>query len=105
MTRPVAVAPEPGHHVVVGTTALRLIVTCIAFAVPPAAMAQSSLPNPTLTPGAINPAVTQDNIDRTICVPGWTHTVRPPREYTEQLKREQIREYGYADHRLRDYEE
>jgi hypothetical protein len=33
------------------------------------------------------------------------HTIRPPKEYIEQLKREQIREYGYQDHRLRDYEE
>ncbi len=29
----------------------------------------------------------------------------PPAEYTEALKRRQIREYGYADRRLRFYEE
>lgn len=39
-------------------------------------------------PGEINPAVTQDNIETTICVPGWTKTVRPPVSYTNKLKAE-----------------
>jgi hypothetical protein len=64
-----------------------------------------SLPDPHLTPGAINPNVSQENIARTICVRGWTRTVRPPREFTSALKRRQIREYGYKDHRLSPYEE
>jgi hypothetical protein len=64
-----------------------------------------SLPDPGLTPGAVNPAVTEATIDTTICVRGWTRTVRPPAGYTEELKRRQIREYGYADRRLRSYEE
>jgi hypothetical protein len=64
-----------------------------------------SLPNPSLTPGAINPSVTQQNISSTICERGWTATIRPPEPYTEKLKREQIAAYGYGDHRLRDYEE
>ena len=64
-----------------------------------------SLPDPGLTPGALNPAVTESTIDTTICVRGWTRSVRPPAKYTEALKRRQIREYGYADRRLRSYEE
>jgi hypothetical protein len=63
------------------------------------------LPNRTLTPGAFNPAVTQATIQRTICVSGYTATIRPPESYTEPLKRAQIATYGYADHRLSDYEE
>ena len=71
-----------------------------------AAVADSrSLPDPSLTPGALNPAVTEATIATTICVRGWTRSVRPPAEYTEELKRRQIREYGYADRRLRSYEE
>jgi hypothetical protein len=31
--------------------------------------------------------VSQATIDRTICVSGWTATVRPPESYTEQIKR------------------
>lgn len=67
--------------------------------------AQSSLPDPRITPGAVNPDVTQETIGTTICVRGWTRTVRPPERYTYALKRRQIREYGYQDRRLRDFEE
>jgi hypothetical protein len=66
---------------------------------------QNVFPNPSLTPGAINPAVTQENIDSTICQRGWTLTIRPDESYTENLKWEQIRQYGYADRHLGDYEE
>jgi hypothetical protein len=44
------------------------------------------LPDPAYTPGATNPAVTQATIAETICVPGWTTTVRPPASYTERVK-------------------
>jgi hypothetical protein len=47
-----------------------------------------------LTPGVLNPEVTQANIRSTICVHGWTKTVRPPTGYTTELKRRQIPEYG-----------
>ena len=57
-----------------------------------------------MTPGALNPAVTQATIARTICVPGYTKTIRPPESYTEPLKRKLIAEYGYSDRRLGDYE-
>ena len=63
------------------------------------------LPDPRLTPGALNPEITQDNIHQTICVRGYTKTIRPPAYYTNRLKKAQIREYGYADRNPRDYEE
>jgi hypothetical protein len=50
--------------------------------------------SPTMTPGALNPDVTQANIQETICVRGWTRTVRPPVEYTNALKLKQMRLYG-----------
>ncbi|MBW4050938.1 MAG: hypothetical protein HIU85_05650 [Proteobacteria bacterium] len=62
-------------------------------------------PDPRITPGALNPAVDQNNIRRTICVRGYSKSIRPPEEYTERLKRLGIRRYGYSDRRLRDYEE
>lgn len=65
----------------------------------------SPLPNPQLTPGAINPEVTPYNIDSTICKRGWTKTVRPRESYTEPLKKRQIRAFGYADQRPWHYEE
>ena len=69
------------------------------------AAAQSALPNPALTQGAINPMVTQHDIDSTICQRGWTATVRPSYHLTEPLKRAQIRAYGYADRKIWHYEE
>ena len=50
--------------------------------------------DPRCTPGVTNPAVTQANIHTTICVAGWTKTVRPPVSYTNSLKARQMREYG-----------
>lgn len=65
------------------------------------------LPNTTRTPGARNPEVTQASIGRTICVSGWTATIRPPSSYTTSLKERQLAT-GYAWHRdtnPADYEE
>lgn len=63
------------------------------------------LPDPSCTPGTIDPNVVQENIYQTICKKGYTKTVRPSVDYTEKLKIEQIKEYGYSDISLRDYEE
>jgi len=65
----------------------------------------SDLPDPMLTPGAINPDVTQQNIQQTVCVRGYTKTIRPPSNYTNKLKKRQIRQYGYADRNPKHYEE
>jgi hypothetical protein len=62
-------------------------------------------PDPKLTPGAINPDVTQANIARTICKSGWTATIRPSSSYTTTLKKKQIVQYGYSDTRTASYEE
>jgi hypothetical protein len=66
-----------------------------------------SLPDRGLTPGAIDPAVTQSNIARTICVSGYTRSVRPSEGYTFNLKREQLDDprLGYEDRDTHDYEE
>lgn len=53
-----------------------------------------SRPDPGCTPGAVNPAVTQATINRTICVHGWTKTVRPSESITEAEKRASMAAYG-----------
>jgi hypothetical protein len=50
--------------------------------------------DPVRTPGVVNPEVTQATIGSTICVRGWTRTIRPPTDYTNELKARQLREYG-----------
>jgi hypothetical protein len=58
----------------------------------------------TLTPGALNPQVRQTTIGSTICTHGWTKTIRPPTEYTNDLKQRQMRIYGRRGS-LHDYQE
>jgi hypothetical protein len=65
------------------------------------------LPDAVQTPGAVNPAVRPGTIAATICVVGWTKTVRPPPNYTTALKIHQL-QTGYTYHGdtdTRDYEE
>ena len=57
---------------------------------------RSSLPDSRCTPGAIDPAVTQANIHRTICVSGYTKRIRPPESVTEAEKRLSMKAYSAA---------
>ncbi len=56
------------------------------------------LPDPNCTPGAISPAVTQANIDTTICVSGYTEMpgLRPPDSITNKEKIGSAAAYGYT---------
>ena len=65
------------------------------------------LPNSARTPGALNPLVTQATIGRTICVTGWTSTIRPSSSATTGIKVAQLASgYTYkGDTATRDYEE
>jgi hypothetical protein len=63
------------------------------------------LPDQHCTPGVTYSKVTQADIGRTICKSGWTSTVRPPEDYTSDLKVVQIGQYGYARHDPHLYEE
>ncbi len=60
--------------------------------------------DPVRTPGVLNAEVTQATIGSTICVHGWTRTIRPPSSYTGELKLRQMREYA-APGRADDYQE
>jgi hypothetical protein len=53
-----------------------------------------SRPDPRCTPGALNPMVSQDTIEQTICTSGWTAAVRPPEDITEKEKRLSMAAYG-----------
>jgi hypothetical protein len=95
-------------------TALALTASCLVVGMSVGAgTAQAStcsqsrlpLPDPSCTPGVYYSAVTQSNIGSTICVSGWTDTVRPPTSYTNPLKQQGIIDYGYSDTSMSDYEE
>jgi hypothetical protein len=58
------------------------------------AVPQIILPDPTMTPGALNRTVRQSTIKKTICKSGWTRMIRPPVNYTTSLKLKQMILYG-----------
>ena len=59
-------------------------------------------PDPAHTPGAINPLATA----AVLCAKGYsTKSVRPPAEYTDKLKAQQLAAYGYASRNKKLYEE
>jgi len=51
-------------------------------------------PDPSCTPGTLNPAVTPETIDSTICVSGYSTRIRPPESFTYDLKRSQMTAWG-----------
>jgi hypothetical protein len=67
--------------------------------------AAPALPNPAFTPGAIDPAVTPQNLQSTVCVKGYTAKVRPDKKYTNRMKRQQLRQFNYADRNPQNYEQ
>lgn len=61
-------------------------------------------PRAELTPGRTDPRVTQATLRSTICVSGYTKTVRPPTSYTNPIKDRQMLAYGYAGRTRADFE-
>lgn len=56
--------------------------------------AHRALQDRSCTPGAIDPRVTQKNLNKTICrAGGYTDSVRPPTSYTTPLELRLIRSY------------
>lgn len=67
--------------------------------------AVDGLPDRRCTPGVVDPRVTQENIQTTICRSGYSATVRPPTSYTEPLKLRQMVAYGYGGQSPAGFEE
>lgn len=67
------------------------------------AFSSSALPDPRVTPGAVDVHATQANIRETICVPGYARSVRPPYEIMGQLKAQAMRR-DHPGERLGEYE-
>jgi len=84
---------------------LTMLLLAVLTSVAAGTASANDLPDPRITPGATNPDVTQENIQATVCVKGWTKTIRPPKYYTNKLKKTQIMQYRLQDRDPRDYEE
>lgn len=63
------------------------------------------LPDPACTPGAIDSAVTQANLGKTVCRSGgYTTSVRPPSGITNKAKLAILAAYGIPAEKAADYE-
>ncbi len=74
--------------------AVALAVVAFVLVLTQRASVPAVVADPVRTPGVLNPDVQQATIGTTICVHGWTRSVRPPTEYTNALKLRQMRAYG-----------
>lgn len=61
------------------------------------------LPDRECTPGAIDPAVSQQVVNGTICIVGYSDKVRPPTSETNKIKQAQLLAYGFTGP-ISDYE-
>ena len=103
-------APTRGFRVclqlaIVGLAAILLAAPAAAASVPATGVLATGRPDPVLTPGAINPTVTQRTIRVTICKTGWTEAMRPSSSYTNRIEKLQLVEYGYEGRDRSHYEE
>jgi hypothetical protein len=85
-------------------SSLLVLVLLPMFCEPVFAAEPGDLPDAT-HPGWLNSDVTQATIGQTICVPGYSRSIRPLPAYTSGLKAKQLRDLGASDQNPRDYEE
>jgi hypothetical protein len=80
---------------------------CVGCAVPPTALVEVTRPGTELRavpPDALNPDVRQETIQQTICVAGYTASVRPSTTYTNGVKAKLLRETGRPPTAAPDFE-
>lgn len=62
------------------------------------------LPDPTCTPGAVDPGVTQSNLEQTICRSGYSSSVRAPATETDKAKKVSLTQYGEQSTKTTEYD-
>jgi hypothetical protein len=90
-TAPEPTVTEPTATTATETTTSTTTTTSTSTTTP---VPQLVLPDPSITPGRLNPNVRQSTIKKTICKSGWTKTIRPSTSYTNKLKVQQMVLYG-----------
>lgn len=76
---PILILSDPGH---------------VTGQIPSGCVARGQLQDRRCTPGGVDPVVSAATIDRTICIKGYTATVRPPQSETGPVKRSMYPAYG-----------
>ena len=86
------------------TNSLRNAVICTAVLLASCATVQPQAPAVVVPVEALDPDVRPDTIDQTICVAGYTASVRPATSYTNGVKLKLLRESGTAAENASKYE-
>jgi hypothetical protein len=82
---------------------IALVPACSTYPLP-ASSATTEEPAQVIPPEALNPDVRQETIQQTICVPGYTASVRPSTTYTNGVKVKLLRETGRPPAAASDFE-
>ena len=102
--RPIAELPGQAGFIV-SECSYETGAACPAVPAPDTCRYRGPEPDPDCTPGALNPEVTQETLDSTLCRSGgYTDSVRPPRGYTDALKPRFMAAYSVESEPLTAYE-
>ena len=91
-------------NIIISSVAVIIMMLDSSVAIGSTCKANGKFADHSCTPGVIDSNVTQTNIHETICVPGYSASVRPPSSYTGRLKKKQMVLYGLVG-KPSDYEE
>ena len=95
----------PEGELVVSECSYETGAACPAVPAPDSCEYRGPEPDPSCTPGALNPEVTEETLDTTLCRSGgYTDSVRPPRGYTDALKPRFMAAYGVESEPYTAYE-
>jgi hypothetical protein len=73
---------------------------------PPRCTAHGQFPDPTCTPGSLRDDIDPQHLELTICKPGWSETILPPRTEFARGKTEAMMVYGVpaSDRSITEYD-
>ena len=97
-----------GHRIEDAQRAMKLLacVVAVAFwASVPAVADERSLPDASITPGAVNAQISETSFLAQCHTAGWTRAYRPPIHVTNALKKKQMRTLGGPAEDIHRYEE
>jgi len=89
---------------IISIALLTLLTACSTMGPAPLAPVSPPAQEQSIPPEVLNPDVRQETIGQTICVAGYTTSIRPSTNYTNGIKAKLIRDKGLAASAAHEYE-
>ena len=89
---------------IISIALLTLLTACSTMGPAPLAPVSPPAQEQSIPPEVLNPDVRQETIGQTICVAGYTTSIRPSTNYTNGIKAKLIRDKGLAASAANEYE-